>query len=50
MKIQLPDFNSKLGRQYIFKPTGNESSHEDSKDNSVEVVKHNAQLIKFTVV
>ena len=51
MKIQLPDFNTKLGRQYIFKPTtGNESSHEDSKDNGVKVVKRNAQLIKFTVV
>jgi len=40
-----------LGRQYIFKPTsGNESSHQDSRDNGVKVVKHNAQLIEFTFV
>jgi hypothetical protein len=40
-----------LGRQYIFKPrSGNESSHEDSRGNSVKVVKHNAQLKEFTVI
>jgi hypothetical protein len=51
MKILLPDFNEKLGRKYIFKPTtGNESSHEDSNGNGVKVVKNNAQLIKVTVV
>ena len=51
MKILLPDFNAKLGRQYIFKPTtGNENSHEDSNVNGVKVVKNNAQLIKVTAV
>ena len=40
-----------MGRQCIFKPTsGNESSHQDSRDNGVKVVKHNAQLIEFTFV
>jgi exonuclease III len=39
MKILLGDFNAKLGRQDIFKPTiGKESLHEDSNDNGVRVV------------
>jgi DNA repair ATPase RecN len=39
MKILLGDFNAKLGREDIFKPTiGNESLHEDSNDNEVRVV------------
>jgi hypothetical protein len=39
MKILLGDFNSKVGRENIFKPTvGNESLHEISKDNGVRVV------------
>jgi endonuclease/exonuclease/phosphatase family metal-dependent hydrolase len=39
MKIFLGDFNAKLGREDIFKPTiGNESLHEDSNDNGVRVV------------
>jgi hypothetical protein len=39
MKILLADFNAKLGREDIFKPTiGNESLHEDSNDNGVTVV------------
>ena len=47
----VPDFNAKLGRQYIFKPTnGNDSSHNDSNDKGVKVVKHNSQLLKVTVV
>ena len=38
-KIQLADFNAKLGREDIFKPTtGNDSLHEDSNDNGVRVV------------
>jgi hypothetical protein len=38
-KILLGDFNAKLGREDIFKPTiGNESLHEDSNDNGVRVV------------
>jgi hypothetical protein len=39
MKILLGDFNAKLGREDIFKPTiGNESSHEISNDNGVKVI------------
>ncbi len=36
-KIILGDFNEKVGRENIFKPTiGNESLHQDSNDNGVE--------------
>ena len=39
MKILLGDFNSKLGRENIFKPTvGNESLHRDSNDKGVRIV------------
>jgi exonuclease III len=39
MKILLGDFNAKVGREDIFKPTiGNERSHEISNDNGVKVV------------
>ena len=39
MKILLEDFNSKGGRENIFKPTiGNESLHQDSNDNGVRIV------------
>jgi hypothetical protein len=35
MKILLGDFNAKVGREDIFKPTiGNESLHQISNDNS----------------
>jgi hypothetical protein len=38
-KILLGDFNAKVGREDIFKPTiGNESSHEINNDNGVRVV------------
>ncbi|PNF41471.1 hypothetical protein B7P43_G13302 [Cryptotermes secundus] len=38
-KILLGDFNAKVGREDIFKPTiGNESLHEISNDNGVRVV------------
>jgi exonuclease III len=37
MKILLGDFNAKVDRENIFKPTiGNESSHEISNDNGVK--------------
>jgi hypothetical protein len=39
MKILLGDFNARVGREDIFKPTiGNESLHEISNDNGVRVV------------
>jgi hypothetical protein len=39
MKILLGDFNAKVGRENIFKPTiENESLHEISNDNGVRVV------------
>jgi hypothetical protein len=40
MSILLGDFNTKVGREDIFKPTiGNESSQESSNDNEASVVK-----------
>jgi len=39
MKILLGDFNAKLGRENVFKPTiGNESLHQDSNDSGVRIV------------
>ena len=39
MKILLGDFNAKVGRENIFKPTiGSESLHQDSKANGVRTV------------
>jgi hypothetical protein len=39
MKILLGDFNAKVDREDIFKPTiGDESSHEISNDNGVRIV------------
>jgi hypothetical protein len=39
MKILLGDFNAKVGRKNIFKPTiGNDSVHQDSNDNGVRIV------------
>ena len=39
MKILLGDFNAKMGRENILKPTiGNESLHQDSNDNGVRIV------------
>jgi len=49
MKILLGDFNAKVGRENIFKPkTGNESLHQDSKDNGVRIV--NFPTSKYLVV
>ena len=39
MKILLGDFNAKVGREKIFKPTiGQKSLHQDSNDNGVRLV------------
>ena len=39
MKILLGDFNAKVGRENIFKPTiGIESLHQDNNDNGVRIV------------
>jgi endonuclease/exonuclease/phosphatase family metal-dependent hydrolase len=39
MKVLLGDFNTKVGREDVFKPTiGNESLHQDSNDNVVGIV------------
>ena len=39
MKIILRDFNAKVGRENIFKPTiGNESIHQDSNVNGDRIV------------
>jgi len=36
MKILLGDFNAKVGREIIFKPTiGQEGLHQDSNDNGL---------------
>jgi exonuclease III len=41
IKILLGDFNAKVGREDIFKPTiGNESLHEISNDNGVRLVNY----------
>jgi len=40
MKILLGDFNAKVGRENIFKPTiGQKSLHQNSNDNGVRLVK-----------
>jgi len=39
MKILSGDFNAKVGRENIFKPTnGNESLHQDTNDDGVRIV------------
>jgi len=39
MKIILGDFNEKVERENIFKPTvGNDSIHQDSNDNGIKIV------------
>jgi hypothetical protein len=41
MKILLRDFNAKVGREDVFKPTiGNESLHEISRDDGLRVVNY----------
>jgi hypothetical protein len=40
MKILLRDFNAKVGKENIFKPTaGNEGLHQDSNGDGVRIVK-----------
>jgi hypothetical protein len=49
MKILLRDFNAKLGRENIFKPTiENESLPQDSSDTGVRIV--NSATLKSLVV
>jgi hypothetical protein len=44
LKILLGDFNAKVGREDIFKPTiGNESLHKISNDNGVGLVNFESQ-------
>jgi hypothetical protein len=39
MKILLGNFNAKVERESVFKPTiGNESLHQDCNDNDVRIV------------
>jgi len=39
MKALLGDFNAKVGRENIFKPTiGDESLHQENNDNGVRIV------------
>jgi hypothetical protein len=39
MKALLGDFNAKVGREDIFKPTiENESLHQDNNDNGVRII------------
>ena len=46
----LLDFNAKMGRENIFKPTiGNENPHQASKDNGVRIVNF-ATLKKLVVI
>jgi exonuclease III len=46
MRILLGDFNAKLGREDIFKPTiGNAMLHQDSNDNGVRKVNFPHQKI-----
>jgi hypothetical protein len=41
MKIRIRDFNAKVGREDIFKPTiGNERLHEINNENGVRVVNY----------
>ena len=47
-KILLGDFNTKVGRDNIFKlESGNVSLHQDSNDNGVRIVKFTHQKVKL---
>ena len=46
MKILLGDFNAKVAREKIFKPTiGQESLHQDSNNNGVRLVNSPRQKV-----
>ena len=48
MKFLLGDFNAKVGRENIFKPTiENESLHQDNNDNGVRIVNFATSKILF---
>ena len=53
IKIVLGDYNAKVGRENIFKPTiGKESMHQDSNDNGVRIVnfgKSKHLVVKSTI-
>jgi hypothetical protein len=50
MKIQLGDFNAKVGRENIFKPRiGNESLHKISNNNGVICHIKKSDCQKYTV-
>ena len=45
MKILVRDFNAKLERENIFKPTiENENRHHDTDDNSVRIVNYDTSM------
>jgi hypothetical protein len=54
MEILLSDFNTRVGKEDIFKPTiGNESLHDISNDNGVRVVNFSTSknlVVKSTMV
>jgi len=46
MKVILGDFNAKVWRENIFKPTiGNQSLHQESNENGVRIVNFALQKI-----
>jgi hypothetical protein len=54
MKILLGDFDAKVGRENIFKPTiGKESLHQDSNDNGTRIVNFTTSknlVVKSTMI
>jgi hypothetical protein len=46
MKILLGDFNTKVGREYIFNlAIGNENLHQDDNDNAVKVINFSTMFL-----
>jgi len=53
MKILLGDFNARVGRENVFKPTArNESLHQASNDNGVRILNFTAKslVVKSTML